>query len=361
MAEMTGTERLLCYLHGEKPDKVPLLHWSVDLALALSGVSMRQFAFEPDKIALGHIRYVQKYKTDVSVVNSDLWWALEPYGVEVYITDSLIYPKKTLADRTRPDPKVYEELEYRDPFAGGRAKVLAKASEIVSDEIGDKVAFRQGGYGPVSNLALLVGVKEALRDLILFPEAVFGAVERVMMDWTVDYYLGSLEPWKDRLTNINYGFASLDKDLAPPEFKEEIARLELEGLERIKERVREVMGRDVPVTTHFCGPRPDLDFVTAKFGDTLDELQFWWPGSDYPLENAVSKFGDRYAIAAGIDHTRTLLLGTPEEVDAMVKSSMDIAKDRCSFALSSGCELGIGTPEGNLMALVEARDKYGTY
>jgi len=357
MAEMTGKERFLCYLQGEKPDKVPLLHWSVDLALALSGVSMRQFAFDPEKIALGHIRYVQKYKTDVCVVNTDLWWAMEPFGVEVYITDNLIYPKKTLADRTRPDPKVYEELEYRDPFAGQRANIVRKASEIVANEVGDEVAFREGGYGPVSNLALVMGVKETLRDLILFPEAVFGAVERVMMDWTVDFIAGSLEPWKDRLTNINWGFASLDKDLAPPEFKEEIARLELEGLNRVRERV----GRDVPVTTHFCGPRPDLDFVTEKFGDALDELQFWWPGSDYPLEDAVSRFSDRYAIAAGIDHTRTLLLDGPAEVDAMVKSSMDIAKDRCSFALSSGCELGIGTPEGNLLALVEARDEYGTY
>jgi len=357
MVEMTGKERFLCYLQGEKPDKVPLLHWSVDLALALSDVPMHQFALDPEKIALGHIRYVQKYKTDVCVVNTDLWWAMEPFGVEVYITDNLIYPKKTLADRTRPDPKVYEELEYRDPFAGKRANIVRKASEIVANEVGDEVAFREGGYGPVSNLALVMGVKETLRDLILFPEAVFGAVERVMMDWTVDFIAGSLEPWKDRLTNINWGFASLDKDLAPPEFKEEIARLELEGLNRVRERV----GRDVPVTTHFCGPRPDLDFVTEKFGDALDELQFWWPGSDYLLEDAVSKFGDRYAIAAGIDHTRTLLLGGPAEVDAMVKSSMDIAKDRCSFALSSGCELGIGTPEGNLLALVEARDEYGTY
>jgi len=357
MAEMTGKERFLCFLGGEKPDKVPLLHWSVDLALALSGVPMHQFAFDAEKVALGHIKYVQKYKTDVCVVNTDLWWAFEPFGVEVYITDSLIYPKKTVADRQRPDPKVYQNLEYRDPFSGKRADVLRRAFEIVAEEVGDQVAFRQGGYGPVSNLALVVGVKELLRDVVLFPEAVFGAIERVMMDWTVDFIAGSLEPWKDKLTNINWGFASLDRDLAPPEFKEEIARLELEALLRVKERV----GPNVPVTTHFCGPRPDLDFVTGKFGDALDELQFWWPGSNYPLEDAVAKFGDRYAIAAGIDHTRTLLLGNPVEVDAMVKSALDIAKDRCSFALSSGCELGIGTPEGNLMALAEARDKYGAY
>jgi uroporphyrinogen-III decarboxylase len=143
---------------------------------------MQEFAFDPGKVALGTIRYVQKYKTDVTSLSYDLWWQLEPYGVEMYITDSLIYPKKTLADRRKPDPKVYEELEYRDPYAGTRAKVLAKAAESVAEEIGDKVALRQGGYGPVSNLALLMGVKETLRDVIFFPEAVFGAAERVMID-----------------------------------------------------------------------------------------------------------------------------------------------------------------------------------
>ena len=360
MTEMTGKERYLCYLSGEKPDKVPLLHWSVDLALALAGVSMRQFASDAEKVALGHIRYVQKYKTDVCVVNTDLWWAMEPFGVEVYITDGLIYPKKTLAHRHRPDPKVYEELEYRDPFAGERTQIFSRAAEIVSEEVGDEVAFRPGSYGAVSNLALLMGVRETMRDVMFFPEAVLGAAERVMLDWSVDYATGLLEPYKDKLVSYTFGYASLDGDLVAPEFREEVARLEVETLNRIKEEIRKMTGRDVPITTHICGARPELDYVTEKFGDMLDELQFW-VGSDYPLEDAVGKLGDRYAISCGIDHTRTLLLGNPAEVDAMVKSAMDIAKGRCRFTLAAGCELGIGTPEGNILALVEARDKYGTY
>jgi len=361
MAEMTAKERYLCCLHRETPDKVPILHWSIDLAQALSGVSMREYAFDPEKLALGNIRYIEKYKPDVTSVSYDLWHQLEPYGVEVYITDSLIYPKKTLADRNRPDPKIYEELEYRSPFAGKRSQIFRKAAEIVSDEVGDKVAIRSGSYGPVSCLGLLMGVKEALRDAVLFPEAFLGAAERVMLDWSVDFATGLLEPYKDRQACYTYGYASLDGDLVVPELQEEIARLEVECLDRIREKIRKITGRDVPISTHICGTRPELDYVTEKFGDRLDELQYWWPGSDYPLEDAVSKLGDRYAIAAGIDHTRTLLLGTPAEVDAMVKSTMDIAKDRCNFVLSSGCELGIMTPESNVRALVEARDKYGTY
>lgn len=360
MAEMTSKERYLCCLHRQTPDKVPILHWSIDLAQALSGVPMHQFAFDPEKLALGTIRYVEKYKPDVTSVNYDLWHQLEPYGVEVHITDSLIYPKKTLADRQRPDPKIYEELEYCSPFAGKRTQIYRKAAQIVSDEIGDKVALRSGSYGAVSNLALAVGIKEALRDAVLFPEAFLGAAERVMLDWSVDFATGLLEPYKDRLTCYTFGYASLDGDLVVPELREEVARLELETLNRIREKIRKMTGRDVPISTHICGTRPELDYVTEKFGDTLDELQYWI-GSDYPLEDAVTKLGDRYVISTGIDHTRTLLLGTPAEVDAMVKSAMDIAKGRCSFVLASGCEVGIMTPESNLLALVEARDKYGTY
>jgi uroporphyrinogen-III decarboxylase len=364
MAEMTGKERYLCALHGETPDKVPILHWSSDLCQALSGVPMYQYAYDPEKIALGCVRYIQKYEPDVSAVSYDLWHQLEPYGVEVYITDNLIYPKKTLADRNTPDPKIYEELEYRDPFAGKRTQIFRKACEIVSEEVGDKVALRPGAYGATSNLALLVGVREALRDVILFPEAYFKAAAGVMMDWTVAYATGLIEPYKDKLTSFTFGFASLDADLLPPEFADEVARLEVESLNRIKEKTRKITGHDVPITTHTCGARPNLDLIAEKFGDMLDELQYWAGsdyGSDYPLEDAVTKLGDRYVISSGIDHTRTLLLGSPEEVDEMVKGAMDIAKGRCRFVLASGCELGIGPPDANMLALVEARDKYGGY
>jgi len=360
MAEMTSKERYLCCLNRETPDKVPILHWSLDLAQALSGVPMQQFAFDPEKMALGTIRYVEKYKPDVTSVNYDVFNQMEPYGLEVHITDSLIYPKKTLADRNRPDPKVYEELEYRSPFAGKRTQVYCKACQIVAEELGDVVAFRSGGYGPTSELALLVGVKEALRDAILFPEAFLGAAERVMMDWCVDFATGLLGTFNDKAACFTYGFASLDGDLLPAELKDEVARLEVETLNRIKEKLRKITGRDVPISTHICGSRPQLEFLAEKFGDAIDEWQYWI-GSDNPLENVVEKLGDRYVITTGIDHTRTMILGNPVEVDAMVKSAMDIAKGRCSFVLSSGCELGIMTPEGNLLALLEARDKYGTY
>jgi uroporphyrinogen-III decarboxylase len=281
----------------------------------------------------------------------------EPFGVEVYITDQFIFPKKTLADRNRPNPRIYEELEYRDPFAGKRAQIVLKACHIVSEEIGDKVLLRHGWYGPVANLGLIVGVKEALRDAILFPEAVLKAVERVMVDWTVDFVVGFCEAMKPNLTNVCWAMSTFDRELLPAEFREEVARFELEVFERIRDK----LGRHLPVTTHLCGPRPDLDFVVEKFGDHLNELQFWWPGSDYPLEEAVEKFGHGFPIMAGIDHTQVMLMGSPEEVEAMVKASTEIAKDKCSFALGPGCELGLGTPEENILALVEARDKYGVY
>lgn len=357
MAEMTGLERMLCYLAGEKPDKIPLWHQSAYIARALTGLSMKEYAFNAEKIAEGHIKYIKKYKVDCCGVNTDMWWPFEPFGVEVYITDQLIYPKKTLADRRRPNPKIYEELEYRDPLAGDRAKVVIKAIQIVHQELGDKIFFRQGWYGPVANLALIVGVKEAMRDVVLFPEVVFKAVKRVMIDWTVDFFVKSFEFLKPYVTNICWGMATFDRELLPMEFREEVVKLEVEALERIREK----LGKDIPVTTHICGPKPDLDFLVKAFGENINELQFWWPGSDYPLEEAIQKFGKRFPIMAGIDHTRTLLMGTPEEVDAMVKASIEIAKGRCSFALGPGCDLGLGTPEENILALVEARDKYGTY
>ncbi|KPV64361.1 MAG: methylcobalamin:coenzyme M methyltransferase [Candidatus Bathyarchaeota archaeon BA1] len=199
-------------------------------------------------------------------------------------------------------------------------------------------------------------VKEAFRDVILFPDAVFKAAKRVFLDWTVDFVTGFCEGMKPNVTNICWAMTTFDREPLPKEFMNEAAKLELEAFKRIRDN----LGHDLPVTTHLCSPRPNLDFVVEEFGEHINELQYWRPGSDYPLEEAVRKFGDRFPIMAGIDHTKTMLMGTPNEVEVMVKRSICIAKGRCSFALGPGCELGLNTPEENILALVKARGKYGS-
>jgi uroporphyrinogen-III decarboxylase len=352
----TGLERALAYLNMEKTDKIPIWHQSSDISRKLVGATFPEFAFDAKKIAAGHIGYVRKYKPDISGVNTDMWWMLEPMGAQIEILDHIIQPKPS-PNKDRPDPEIYDRLEYRSPFEGPRAKVVLEGMKMVFDKVGNEVLLRHGYYGPAGNLAVLFGIPEVMRDAVLFPDVMMRAVKRVMLPWTVDFITGMCEAVKPNLHNICWAMTPFDYDLMPRELWDRIAEVELEAFLKIRDNV----GKDLPVTTHFCGNRPALDFAMERFGKYINELQFWWPGSDYALETAVRKYGNRKPLMAGIDHTRTMITGSPADVDRMVKQAIEIADERCSFALGPGCDMAYITPDENLYALVEARDKYGTH
>ena len=360
MAEMTGLERALTYLHGEKPDKMPIWHESVYLAWKYSGVpSLRQYIYDPEAIVRGHMKYAEKFKIDITGVNIDVWWMYEPFGAQVEILDHIIQPKAP-PWRYKPDPSIYEKIEYHDPKEGERAKIVFKAWEIVHREYGDKILLRQGWFGPLAALGLIFGVPELMRDMMIFPEmmsTIEKAVRNVLMDWAVDFAKAMVEAMKPNVTNFCMCLSGYDKSMTGRYLEEILAKFDLEYLKK----VREYVGKDVPITTHICGYDPDLDFIYEKFGKYINELQFHAPGSTYPLEEAVRKFGEKIPICAGIDHLGILFTGTPAEVERMVKNSIDLGKKCISFALGPGCGLGYGTPEENILAVTEARDKHGTY
>lgn len=360
MAEMTGLERALTYLQGEKPDKMPIWHESVYLAWEYSGVpSLKQYVYDSDAIVRGHMKHAEKFKVDITGVNIDIWWMYEPFGANCEIKEHIIQPKAP-PWRYRPDPSIYEKIEYHDPKEGERAKVMFKAWEKAHSEYGDKILLRQGWFGPLAALGFTFGMPEIMRDFMIFPEirdVIVEAADSVLMDWAIDFAKAMVEAMKPNVTNFCMCLSGYDKSLSGRELEEFMAEFDLEYLKE----VRNYVGKDVPITTHICSYDPDLDFIYEKFGDHINELQFHAPGSTYPLKKAVEKFGDKMPICSGINHLGTLFTGTPADVERMVKDSIELGRECISFALGPGCGLGYGTPEENILAIAEARDKHGTY
>ena len=158
-------------------------------------------------------------------------------------------------------------------------------------------------------------------------------------------------------TNYCLVLSGYDRSLLSPELMEVFAEIDLEYLRKVKKKI----GRDIPITTHICSWDPALDFIYDKFGKHVNELQFYAPGSTYPLEEAVEKFGNKIPICAGIDQLGTLFAGTPADVEQMLRNSIELGKRCISFALGPGCGLSPNTPEKNLLKIAQVRDKYGVY
>ncbi|MEM2636968.1 MAG: uroporphyrinogen decarboxylase family protein [Candidatus Korarchaeota archaeon] len=364
MANMTGLDRAYTYLKGKRPDKMPLWHESMYLAWKYSGVSsLKDYLFDAEAIARGYINYINTFNVDITGAYLDQWAPYEVLGVEVEILDHVVQPK-TPPWRYRPDKSIYERFrkidnfEKYDPRNGKRFNALYKAWRILMEKVGDKVLFRQGIVGPAGTLALVVGTAEALRDVIIYPELLNELVELLMgpvMDWTVETSVLLAEAVDKQ--NFNMSFVTYDKEFTDVELKKWLTTIDIEFLKRVRNRI----GWDVPITTHICSYAPDLDFIFSNFGTMVNELQFYSPGSTYPLEEAVDKFGDKIPLCTGIDHLGTLFGGTKEEIENMIKRSTTLGKKCKTFALGPGCGLALGTPEENIKLLASLRDKYGVW
>jgi uroporphyrinogen-III decarboxylase len=371
VSETTGLDRALTYLRGEKPDKMPIWLESVYLAWKYSGTpTLKEYVHDPKAIALGHINVAERFRVDITGVNTDQWVMYEVLGAEVEILDHVVQAKIP-PWRYRPDHKVYEmfsekverieaNLKEFDPRRCRRAQAIFEAWEIVAEKIGRRVLLRQGILGPAATLALTIGMTEVMRDVMIFPDLMGTLTKMVrgpLMDWTVDVAYKMVEAVD--FTNFCMGFSGYDRSLLNPELRRWLAELDLEYLKKVRERI----GGDVPITTHVCSWDPDLDFIYENFGRPrlVNELQFYAPGSTYPLERAVERFGGKIPLCAGIDHLGPLFTGTEDEVEAMVRHSIELGRKCVSFALGPGCGLSPNTPEQNLLKIAEVRDKCGRY
>ncbi|MEM1509789.1 MAG: uroporphyrinogen decarboxylase family protein [Thermofilaceae archaeon] len=364
MGGVTGLERAYTYLNGKRPDKMPLWHDSMYLPWKLSGVSdLREYVKNPEAIARGYERYVELFNVDITGAYLDQWALYEVLGVEVEILPHVVQPKIPKW-RYRPDRGIYEKfrkidnLDAYDPRKGRRASALFKAWRILMEKLGDKVLFRQGIPGPAATLALVVGTPEIMRDVMIFPDLLGELRELLLgpvMDWTV--YVSTILVDAVDYQNFNMSFVTYDRSFLDPELRRWLVSIDLEFLKRVRDSV----GWDVPITTHVCSYDPDLDFIFEHFGHYVNEFQFYAPGSTYSLEEAVSKFGNKVPLCAGIDHLGTLYAGKREQIEEMVKLSAELGRRCKTFALGPGCGLALGTPLENVELLAHLRDKYGSW
>jgi uroporphyrinogen-III decarboxylase len=64
---------------------------------------------------------------------------------------------------------------------------------------------------------------------------------------------------------------------------------------------------------------------------------------------------------SGIDHTNTLITGSPADVDKEIAQSCHEAMHNGGLILAPGCEVSPKTPWDNMRAAVKAARKHGKY
>ncbi len=106
--------------------------------------------------------------------------------------------------------------------------------------------------------------------------------------------------------------------------------------------------------------RPFLPELVEIGIDILNPIQHTCPGMD--REGLKRDFGDRLCFHGGIDNQRVVPFGTPEEVRAEVRRSIDtLASDGTGYILAPCHNLQAVTPMENIVALYDEAFRYGRF
>ncbi|MDH5199818.1 MAG: hypothetical protein OEW93_02930, partial [Candidatus Bathyarchaeota archaeon] len=87
----------------------------------------------------------------------------------------------------------------------------------------------------------------------------------------------------------------------------------------------------------------------------------WYDRSFTPVQKAKKIYGDRFCVVAGVDQRRTMLQGTPQQVENEVRSAIEAAAEGGGFIIGPGCTLAQGTPLDNYNAVARAVERHGQY
>ncbi|MGD2142457.1 MAG: uroporphyrinogen decarboxylase family protein [Candidatus Bathyarchaeota archaeon] len=149
------------------------------------------------------------------------------------------------------------------------------------------------------------------------------------------------------------------------------SRMTVEQLEkyaiRYDRKVLEAV-RDAPIKLlHICSnDRED----PQKNGGLMENGWFerypvdainWWDHGFTPLERGKAVYGEKFCLIGGINHRKTMLTGTPQQVEAEVKDAIERAGKGGGFIIGPGCTLSQETPLSNYNAVARAVEIYGRY
>ena len=125
-----------------------------------------------------------------------------------------------------------------------------------------------------------------------------------------------------------------------------------------KEFIEWIQGQGVAVLYHNCGYARKLLPLYPGLGMGAYESLTPPPHGDTILSEAVAVFGKRVTLLGNIDQIDLLRTGSPAEIDAQVKQTLDTARGRCHFVLATTDYFNDNTPHENIHALADAARRY---
>ncbi len=345
MREYTGRERVVSAYSRQHADRVPTDVMGLNIGYRVLGFSREQLRTDPRKSAAGAIRSWEIVHPDIVSVGAVSLPMAQAAGNEcdfneegaLYAKRRILEEKSNLAGMSIPDPRRDDPLPFTLEVCervGAALKKEAAVTGVVSLPWTVAIQMR--------------GMERLIFDTFDDPDFVH-AVMRFCTDYTK--VLG--DEVVKAIGEGGVGLSATDPSsgcsvISPRLYREFVRPYHQEIVNHFKEA-------KTRITFHICGNLDPImeDVVsTGVDGISIDQMS-----------SLKKMFQTSQGRAVVVGNVPPLLFanGTKEDIEAAVRECMQIADGESGYVLSSGCAVPPGTPLENIMAFMEAADKYGRY
>lgn len=328
---MNSKERVMAVIGHEKPDRMPCFG-------ANSTVTYEQMekvqAFWPEGHEKGEVMAKQALAAH-TVLGFDAVRIPFCQTFEAEALGCTIKPGGTEGIPGIEHPPLYTledtPIFPKDFLSRGRIPELLKAVKILKKELGDEAPVVAGIIGPFTIAGSLV-------DVVLFLKASFKKPDKIRPFLEIGEKAGT-ELGK-ALIDAGADIISCEDMTASPQL---IAPQTYRDLELEYQR-KQFDALSVPKILHICG---NVDPIVEWMGQTGAEILSLEPKASAEL--ARKKCGPDVILMGGVDTSNTLFMKDAETVQQGCEESI---ADGIQI-LAPGCAVAPGTPNENLLAMVE--------
>ena len=336
---MNSKERILAALNGQQSDLIPTFEWFIDSTVgqALTGSS------DPvdivDRLDIDGINVRPDYTR--SAIQDQTYE--DEWGIVRQETGDCIaaVTKSPVSDLSQH--KLYE---FPDPGAPGRLKSLERAVSRLGTDRAVIFNLRDG----FSDMRDVLGYENALMGTMVDPD-----LFREFLERSVDYNLAlagrAVREFGIEVVSTTDDVATNQGMLIRPEIYFDVIG---PSFQRVIKGYKDL---GLKVIKHCDGDcSAVIDFWIDAGIDCLDPID---PGAGFDMADFKARYGDQICLKGNVDCKGPLQYGTPQEVEAEVRTCIEKGAAGGGLIVSSSNTIHRGVKPENYRAMLTALKQYG--
>ena len=341
---LSSRNRVLRTLDGHPTDVLAVAPFMFDLAARVAEISVSEFGTKAEAMAQAQLALHRELDQDVIFIGLDNYYIAEGFGCQV------IVPPDEIPHMHAPALTTIEavyDLEVPDPLTDGRMPVMIEATRQVRQAVGDSVAIRTPGTGPLALASYFIGTDNFLFEIGMAeaedPEANPAAIHHALniaADALIAFGKACFDAGADIL-HCGDSLASCDM-ISPKQYEKYAFPYQKKVIEAWK-------AYGARTLLHICGDATKVLPLYAATGADIVEI-------DHKVDLAYAKetIGDKTCLLGNVDPVTVLLQGTPDTVEQTAQACIAAAASGGHYMLGSGCMVPRMTPVENLKAMIKA-------